>query len=270
MSREKDYWKVPLTPELKDDADLIKELNKKEEEECQKKTTDRSSFSKIVGAIAAIGLLIFILGPLVQVYNLASRGFFAETLDMEGNPRVENLKKAVVFVRAQGKQGTGFNIDEGGLIVTNHHIIERAHTIGICFSEEHKFTGIKYLAFPEVDLAVIDIKGDNLPTVKLEREQFLTEGEEVIVIGNPLGFSNVVKKGRVIGRTRLKGWKEPVLLIKGSFYRGSSGSPAFNSRGKVAAIIFATLENGKSSGDRETIGLAVPVEDLLKRLEVSL
>jgi len=169
------------------------------------------------------------------------------------------------MLKVTGRQGTGFNIDSQGLIVTNYHVVRDARLVFVGFADG-TIHGVKEaIHFPEVDLALLDIAGDNLPVLALENENNMKTGDKVIVIGNPLGFPQVVKEGEVVGQIRLQGWEDPVIMIKGPIYSGSSGSPVFNEEGTVVAVVFGTLKQQANSEQVENIGLAVPINQLKAR-----
>lgn len=89
----------------------------------------------------------------------------------------------------------------------------------------------------------------------------MAAGDKVLVIGNPLQFSQIVIEGELAGEILLDGWDVPVFMIKAPVYKGSSGSPVINRAGKVVAVIFATLI---SDVQKEKIGLAVPVSYIIE------
>ncbi|NLW07522.1 MAG: trypsin-like peptidase domain-containing protein, partial [Clostridia bacterium] len=142
------------------------------------------------------------------------------------------------------------------------HVVGNAKMVKVTFYQASSYNGIVEASFPEIDLALIRLQGENLPVIKIETSKELEPGEKVTVIGNPLWFSRIVMEGVVTGKTKLQGWDIPVLLIRAPIYQGSSGSPVINHEGRVAAVIFATLTIQKEL--EETIGLAVPIAHLFE------
>ncbi len=253
---ENKFWQRPLTPLEKEelDVELIEELN-----EGVGEIRERNPWrKKVVSLFVLLTFIFLIFYNLITLINLPALDFLETSWELVRRPEIRVLREAVVKVKVPGGRGTGFNIDEDGLIITNYHVIAGKRDIRVSFSGQVEHRGEALETFPEIDLAVVDIKGDNLPVLEIvERE--LTVGEEVIIIGNPLGLFKVPTKGVIIGETTLEGWNEAVLLIKGPVYKGSSGSPVFDMEGKVVAIIFAVFK-----GKEEIVGLAVPVEVLTK------
>ncbi len=266
MTKKQEYWKVPLTPKQKRnlDTNLIEELNEQYNEEAPK-GKKRSPAMKLIGILTALVFTAIVLANGFKVFTLPPLDFLLRSLELAKDPQVQQLQRGVVSVNALNRRGTGFNIDPSGLIVTNHHVIQDARVVYVGFKGGGVYYGQKINSFPEVDLAVIKIDGDSLPALDLDYAYKLDTAKEVMVIGNPLGFSQVVKEGKIIGETLLGGWNTPVLMIEGSaIHHGSSGSPVFNPGGKVVAVIFATLV--RDSKDQDIIGLAVPIKHLLERI----
>ena len=99
------------------------------------------------------------------------------------------LQEAVVVIEGTGGNGTGFNISEDGLIVTNRHVVEDSRIITIRFGGDGAatFTTREWIDIPEVDMALIDIDGEDLPFVELN-DEYPSADDEIIFIGNPLGY----------------------------------------------------------------------------------
>lgn len=264
LTGEQEYWQKPADPEDRKDLDpeLFEELNAQDDYSDDKDSwkpvgQKKKSFVRIVGLVTAAVFFLISLGSW-ELIRLPSLDFLAESWNLSQKQDVRTYRQAVTLVKANGRQGTGFNIDPDGLIVTNYHVIKEAKEASINFEHGAIYQGKEITAFPEVDLALIDINGEELPHLALSADQALA-GDEVIVIGNPLGFPRVAAQGDVVGNILLKGWTKPVLMIKGPIYHGSSGSPVLNDEGKVVGIVFATLIREENDDAEENIGLAVPV-----------
>lgn len=170
------------------------------------------------------------------------------------------LQDAVVVIDGAGRSGTGFNIAADGLIVTNRHVVEDGGIITIRFSDRTRqtFTSREWAEIPDVDMALIDIEGEDLPYVELENS-YPAAGDGVIFIGNPLGYDWTISEGEVLGI--VQSGDVPLIYFSGPVQPGSSGSPLFNTDAKVIGVIFASV------ADRENEGLAIPVAYLITYLE---
>lgn len=267
---DKEYWEIPLDGEIEKDLDteLLEQLNRDfpEDDSPGSQVTRRYSFIfRTVGFLTIIAFFFFSVGYWMKEHNLPPFNLIARSQKLSSQKELQELQKGVVEVNAIHGQGTGFNIGTDGLIITNNHVVAKGSAVYVKFKDGTIFQGKKVTTFPTIDIALIDIEGDDLPFVELAKEELKPE-EEVIIIGNPLGVNRIINKGKVIGPLKLKDWQEEVLAIKCQIHKGNSGSPVFNNQGKVAAVIFATLDQGENSLE-EGIGVAVPLTLLLKELD---
>lgn len=273
MREDRDKWNVRPTPEEEEnlDMDLINELNEQEDyEREQKRKTRKRLFAMIVGGFTALAFVVFVFAALINVYYTGpSLDFLSESRKLAADPEISELQDAVVIIKTSHGHGTGFNIDSDGLIVTNFHVIESSRSIDVSFDQHTTYFGDEFKNYPEIDLCLINIDGEDLPIAELEREKSLEMEDEVLVIGNPLGFPKIITEGVVKGQTGIRGWEKPAWMIKGPIHKGSSGSPVFNKEGKVVGVIFATIPpSGTDDGEAEEyIGLAVPIEYLVDRMK---
>lgn len=273
IDKKTDYWDVPLSDEEKEllDIDLIEELNQKFEFETEETLDNQEGESKktvirLLGLITILFLITAFAGFYLKMDELPNLNFLSQSGDLKKNPEIQEIQKAVVMIDAGTSQGTGFNIDASGLIVTNYHVIHDAKKVLVKFPQGKIYVSTQYWVFPEVDLAFIKIKGDNLPQLELAENTIINPDNEVIIIGNPLGFPFVASTGTITGQILLDQWKEPVLTIESYIYKGSSGSPVINSQGDVVGIIFAVLE--LENDKNKTTGLAIPITSLQERLNL--
>jgi serine protease Do len=263
---KKDYWDIPLCSKNRQelDEDLINNLNTDFDENHENKPVrqpaKKSWWFKIVGLIVITAFIFIAFNNWALLFNLPSLDFIDRSRELARDPEIQKLQEAVVIINTNNSRGTGFNIDEGGLIITNHHVVENSRIAYVKFPQGSLYSGRIAASFPEIDLAVISIEGENLPVMEIETGTELAAGDTVTIIGNPLRLSHIVTEGEVIGMAALKDWEVPVLMIRATIHKGSSGSPVINSEGKVAAVIFAVLAE-----QEEITGLAVPIDYILEK-----
>ena len=99
-------------------------------------------------------------------------------------------------------KGSGFIVDKAGYILTNNHVVENASKITVTLLDGRHFNAKLVGRDPTFDLAVIQIKASNLPTLPLGDSDAAEVGEWVVAIGNPLGFENTVTAGVISGKNR--------------------------------------------------------------------
>ena len=261
------YWKVPIDEKISKqlDLELIEEINDYygEEDEEEEEIPDSWVF-KLIGFVTVAVFILLIVATGFRAFSMPPLEFLTESRELARDPEIRELRESVVIVNSVGSRGTGFNIDSTGLIVTNYHVISGSRMVTVNFISGDLYLVREIESFPEIDIAFLWIEGENIPLVELETERVPQFGDEVLTIGNPMGFTRIINKGRIIGTTRLSGWYSDVLMIEGDIHQGSSGSPVFNDEGKVVAVVFATLR-ADIEGVR-IIGLAVPIKEFLEKL----
>ena len=270
MDKENQYWKIPLDEKISKqlDLELIEEINEyygeEEEDDEQEEIESTSWVVKLVGFVTVFVFVLLIVATGFRAFSMPPLEFLTQSRELAQNPEIRELRESVVVVSAGSSRGTGFNIDSTGLIVTNYHVISDARVVSVSFIGGDLYHVREITSFPEIDIALLRIAGEDIPLVELETERIPRFGDEVLIIGNPMGFTRIINEGRIIGTTRLSGWNSEVLMIQGDIHQGSSGSPVFNDEGNVVAVVFATLRADVEGVRR--IGLAVPVKDFLERL----
>ncbi|WP_068984195.1 MULTISPECIES: S1C family serine protease [Lysinibacillus] len=198
-----------------------------------------------------------------QIYSIPAIEFIKVSTRLSAQENIKLYKKAVVEVSTGSSKGTGFAISPDGLIVTNAHVVEDADTLSVIFPEEGLMKAELLQSYPDVDLALLQVSGDNFPFLSLAENPSYNEHEHVYFIGNPLAFTGIANEGKLLEPTYLNDWQEPVMMMKAPVYRGNSGSPVINADGEVIGIVFATME--KEPYGR--VGLFVPIEVLQRKLQ---
>ena len=219
----------------------------------------------VIRLLAFLVCLFFILSVLAQnlkVFTMPSLDFIQESHQLTEEPRIQDMQDSVVTLRITGSQeldilpslrrGTGFNICQSGLIVTNRHLVEHAGGVVVTFLNGKKFSGESWLASKQADLALVNIEGEDLPEVQMEMNNMPEPEEEVTVIGNPLGYNWIAAQGKVSGY-RSSGGIE-VMEIEAPIHPGSSGSPVFNRDDEVVGVVFASVQSEAATGLTEFTG----------------
>jgi len=221
---------------------------------------------RLTALLLAAIFVFFIAINLLPLIGLPTFDFILESRELTRDPKINATLSAVLSVSVGQKQGTGFIIDADGLIVTNSHVIDQAGQINLQGLPDDPFSVINWQLYPKSDLAFIEIDADHLPFLSLAAQSAELADETVVVIGNPLGFLRIANQATVIGYTRLSGIDSPVLMLKGSIYKGHSGSPVINQDGQVIGVIFA-IEAGNS--DDEKIAFAIPASEVLRLRDIA-
>jgi len=168
--------------------------------------------------------------------------------------------------------GSGFIINDRGLVVTNNHVIDGASKITVKLADGREFDAKVLGSDPKVDVALLQLQGDvkNLPVLYLGNSDKAEVGDWVIAIGNPFGLDHTVSHGIISAKERIigAGPYDDFIQTDAPINPGNSGGPLFNVHGEVVGVNTAILSpNGKGSVG---IGFAVPVnmvKDELPTLE---
>ena len=190
---------------MSDDELISKEADEEQFEDDELYSTKKPGYFRKF--VALLIILVFIAFSMPSLpYLLSDKlNFLEQNRALKGDNIVQRCKPAVVSIEASGKglldtelkQGTGFNISPTGTIVTNQHIVANAGTITIRFGDGRVYYTKQYKVIPDVDIAIIQIEGNNLPTIALNMQDRVQRGETVTIIGNPLGFEKISQRGEV-------------------------------------------------------------------------
>ncbi|RIE07725.1 PDZ domain-containing protein [Candidatus Cryosericum odellii] len=164
--------------------------------------------------------------------------------------------------------GSGFIITSDGYILTNNHVVEGATKITVMLKDGREFSGQVVGTDTTSDVAVVKIKGTNLPTVQLGDSSALTVGQKVIAIGNPYGLSQTVTTGIISALERnvqasatenLVG----VVQTDAAINPGNSGGPLVDLSGRVVGMNTMIYQNAQGLGFSVSINTAKKVYDAI-------
>ena len=159
--------------------------------------------------------------------------------------------------RKSSALGSGFIIDEKGIVVTNNHVISDAEDIIVRVNGDKEFNAKVIGADPLSDIAVLQLETDeNFVPVKFGNSDKARIGDWVIAIGNPFGLGGTVTSGIISARNRSIGLSryEDYIQTDASINSGNSGGPLFDMNGDVIGINTAILGRNGSIG----IGFSIP------------
>ena len=159
--------------------------------------------------------------------------------------------------RQSSALGSGFIIDEKGIVVTNNHVIDGAEDIVVQVNGEKKFNAKVIGADPLSDIAVLQLDTkEKFTPVKFGDSDKARIGDWVIAIGNPFGLGGTVTSGIISARNRSIGLSryEDYIQTDASINSGNSGGPLFDMKGDVIGINTAILGRSGNVG----IGFSIP------------
>jgi len=160
--------------------------------------------------------------------------------------------------------GSGWVIDESGIIVTNNHVIEGAQSITVVLNDGKSYTPTSVKTDASTDLAVLKISAGKLPALKIADTSNLNVGDWVVAVGNALGQGISAKDG-IISRLgvdiQLSSTETYMDLIEtnAAINPGNSGGPLVNLAGEVVGITSLKL----AAAGIEGMGYAINIKDAL-------
>ena len=161
--------------------------------------------------------------------------------------------------------GSGFVIDKAGHVVTNFHVIEGADEVEVSFSNGEEMSADIVGSDPSTDIAVLKVAANSgaLRVLKLGNSDQLEVGDEVVAIGNPLGFERTMTAGIVSALGRVIDSPDPrfaideVIQTDAPINSGNSGGPLLDAGGRVVGVNTQIATAG--SPGNIGIGFAVPI-----------
>lgn len=165
--------------------------------------------------------------------------------------------------------GSGFIISSDGYILTNNHVVKDADEVIVRLSDRRELEAKVVGSDERSDVALLKVKADNLPTVKIGNSSKLKVGEWVLAIGSPFDFDYSVTAGIVsaLGRSLPNENYVPFIQTDVAINPGNSGGPLFNMDGEVVGInaqIYSRTGGFMGLSFTIPINLAMDVKDQLK------
>jgi len=242
----------------------------------------------LVGALVAGGIVAVatndddtnsttrVVERVVPARNSPNTSVFVEPADIQDV--LATIEPAVVAITTGGASdlfgdsgsgggaGTGFVVSADGVIVTNNHVVEGSkNEIEVSFSDGTKKKAAVLGSDASIDLAVIKVDGENLPTAKLGDSAALQVGDQVIAIGNALALDGgpSVTQGIVSAVNRQIQEQNGAALFNliqtdAAINPGNSGGPLVNSRGEVVGINTAIAD----PSDAQNVGFAISISSV--------
>ena len=156
--------------------------------------------------------------------------------------------------------GSGFIINEKGIVVTNNHVVDGADKFNVKLKDGREFTAKLVGVDDRTDLAVLKLDTDQkLPLVKWGDSDRIRVGDSIFAVGAPFGLSGTVTSGIVSARGREigAGPYDDFIQIDAPINQGNSGGPLFDAAGNVIGVNSAIVS---PSGGNVGIGFAIPAD----------
>ncbi len=203
------------------------------------------------------------------------------------------VEPSVVSVQVSGQsgsgEGSGIVIDTKGHVLTNNHVVADASgggTITVVLSDGRGYPATVVGTDPTTDLAVIQIKNapSDLKPAAFGASANVRVGDQVMAIGNPLGFADTVTTGIVSALNRpvtttssdsqnqfggsssaAQQVVTNAIQTDAAINPGNSGGALVDSQGRVIGITSSIASLGSSVGSSQSgsigLGFAIPIDE---------
>ena len=176
--------------------------------------------------------------------------------------------------------GTGVIVGENDkelLIATNYHVVEGASSLSVGFIDEHSVEAAVKGTDVNNDLAVVAVKLSDIPDETMSQIKIATIGDsdtlqlgdQVVAIGNALGYGQSVTSGYVSALDRDLTLTygdgttiESTGLIQtdAAINSGNSGGALLNMKGELIGINEAKSSGSSTGASVDNIGFAIPID----------
>lgn len=168
--------------------------------------------------------------------------------------------------------GSGVIVSDEGVILTNYHVIEDATEIIIDTYDGNEYTAEVVGTDPMMDIAVLRVDVEGLPSIRLGDSDDARVGELVLAVGSPLDESLahsvsmgiISAKGRSIGIYENVAGYENFIQTDAAINPGNSGGALVNMDGELIGINSAIASR---SGGNQGIGFAIPINMARQAME---
>ena len=171
--------------------------------------------------------------------------------------------------------GSGIIIGENDselLMVTNNHVVSDATTVNVTFADGESYEAQVKSTDSDTDLAIVvvklsDIKESTMNQIKIATigdSDSLKVGEQVVAIGNALGYGQSVTTGIVSAKNRTNSTNTtPLIQTDAAINPGNSGGALLNMKGEVIGINSSKYSDTTVEG----MGYAIPITAVQDRLD---
>ncbi len=172
-----------------------------------------------------------------------------------------------------GGMGSGFLFSSNGEVMTAAHVVQAADRVLVEFANGERIRATVTSSSPSADVALLQLESrpTGVTPLRLGDSDLVEVGDEVFIIGAPLGVSHTLTVGHVSARrqprTAVGGLiKAELLQTDAAINQGNSGGPMFNMSGEVVGVVSHIIsQTGGFTGLGFVVTSNVAREILLER-----
>ena len=178
---------------------------------------------------------------------------------------MQNALPSVVQVITSQGVGSGFIVNEDGLVVTNRHVVEGSDDLRVNLSTGSQLSARLAGTHDSMDLAYLEILGGGIfQPIAMGDSDRVPAGEDVVAIGFPLsaelGEEPSITRGIVSAR------RSDLLQTDAPLNPGNSGGPLLDRCGFVIGVISFRVESTDSGRPVSGISFAIPINEVKAQL----
>jgi len=170
---------------------------------------------------------------------------------------IEDIKKTIVVIKfPDGRRGSGFFVNNKGLLITNKHIVELNTYFKMNLYNGEEVEGQVVYSDNDIDIALAVAKTQNTIPARLGNSEIIREGDQVMAIGHPYGYDFSISRGIVSCKNRVVK-SINYIQIDVAINPGNSGGPLILYTGEVIGM------NTWAVQDAENMGFSVPAHSFI-------
>ena len=153
------------------------------------------------------------------------------------------------------------------LIVTNYHVVKGATQVSVAFIDDQVYQADVKGTASENDLAIVTVPlssisedtKNSIKVINIGSSDDARVGEQVVLIGNALGYGQSVTTGIISAFGRINSTNvTPLIQTDAAINPGNSGGAMLNMNGELIGINSSKY----ASTDVEGVGYAIPISDV--------
>jgi len=180
----------------------------------------------------------------------------------------DSVAVIVAADESTAKLGTGFFVNDTGLMITNLHVVQGSALVGVRLPDTKRIVFAKTVRDWDADndLVALQLGVVGSRPLLLGNSDKAFIGEPVTVVSNPEGLEQTVSDGLISALREFSGRK--LLQITAPISSGSSGGPVFDKSGKVIGVVVSRLPEGQNLNFAIPINLVKPLLDSTREVKL--
>jgi serine protease Do len=170
---------------------------------------------------------------------------------------IEKYRFAIIQIATPQSTGTGFYLEDFGIIVTNNHVVAdnrevvvlgevvARQLVNVVYTDERH--DLAFLSKPNMTA--------KMPSISLNLAKKMVAGDQIIAVGHPFGLKFSATSGIVSNPEQLQ-MTIPYIHHDAALNPGNSGGPLVNHEGEVVGVNTFIIRDGNN------VGFSLPVEFL--------